>query len=91
MDVGIDNANEGPTARTIIDFTITCPKPHHLALRVAATASKTKKYLRSYSISQADKHLVPWAMEASGAAPKALQLAAQLDKLAQPLPRHQAC
>jgi hypothetical protein len=82
MDVGIENAIEGPAARTIIDFTITCPKPHHLTLRAAATekeASKKNKYLRAYSIPQAKKYLIPWAMEASGAAgPKALQFTVQL-------------
>jgi hypothetical protein len=71
-----------PRQGTIIDFTITCPKPHHLTLRAAATekeASKKNKYLRAYSIPQAKKYLVPWAMEASGpAGPKALQFTAQL-------------
>ena len=82
MDIGVEDANEGPAARYIIDFTITHVKETHLTTRAAAVEKekmKDDKYLTNYNIPQADKYLVPWAMETTGAwGPRAHKFAHQM-------------
>ena len=70
MDIGVEDHNDGPAARYIVDFTITHVTEQHLSLREAAKAKedeKHKKYTSNYRIPQPDKYLVPWAVEWPGA------------------------
>ena len=71
MDIEFVNTNEGPASAYIVDFVITGVKDSYQKLRDAAAHAeklKVNHYTNHYVISQPDKYLVPWAIEAPGGA-----------------------